>query len=85
MAAALAVTTDPALDEETPGDLETQPASTPEEPLLDPAWLEILEELEKPGLDPPGSLPRALDFTGANENLARQSDPGGAGGLAEAA
>jgi uncharacterized protein (DUF2336 family) len=79
------VTTDSALDSETPHDLGAQPASAPEEPRLDPAWLELLDELEKPDLDPSGSLPPPLAFTGANENLARQGDPGDAGDLAEAA
>ena len=73
------------LDTETPRDLGPQPASAPEGPLLDPAWLEILEELEKPDLEPHRPLPPPLDFTGANENLARQADPGDAGDLAAAA
>jgi len=81
----LAVTTDPVLDEEAPWDLETQTAAFAEGPLLDPAWLDIIDELEKPDLDPPGSLPPPLDFTGANENLLPQAEPGDTGDLAEAA
>jgi hypothetical protein len=85
VAAALAVTTDPVLDEEAPWDLETQTAAFAEGPLLDPAWLDIIDELEKPDLDPPGSLPPPLDFTGANENLEPQAELGDAGDLAAAA
>ena len=38
------------------------------EAAIEPVWADLLEQIERPELDPASRLPSILEFEGANEN-----------------
>ncbi len=68
--------------------VEAAPAGVGSAPeaAIEPAWADLLEQIERPDLDPDSRLPSILEFEGANENHALAAEDASDGeNLADAA